>query len=463
MPRRKTKPLATPLPLERNQCSAWWHVGDFGFVIAVVAYILIGTPFVPFHPDEAMQIYASGDYDIATGSGGPKALATRPPYPLDSDGHLRILNGTVHRHFVGFLRQLAGIGPEHLPPRPGWNWALDLRGNAAGGYLPSGELLMLGRLASSLSLALCVFPTFVIGWLVGRRPAAWLFTALFLLNPAVLINGRRAMQEGSMLLFGMIVILLAFLMARLILANKNPAFGWWVALALGGGMAVASKHIGLAFLAGGGAIILSATAHQHTRRNLLANLTGLVVALAVAGAVFLILSPALWDHPSARLGDLIATRAELIRLLDDGRHGGALRCAERILTMPFVFSPQFFEVADWASNPGVFDGIAHYAASRLGGLPLGSLLGWAITGFAAFGAYRIAVQRDFQKPDRSVHHLILVWWATTALLLIANPLPWQRYYLPLIPPTALLAVVGVLLSWNWLRKLSFWPKRIQKS
>jgi hypothetical protein len=28
-------------------------------------------------------------------------------------------------------------------------------------------------------------------------------------------------------------------------------------------------------------------------------------------------------------------------------------------------------------------------------------------------------------------------------MLLANPLPWQRYYLPLIPPVIVLSAVGV--------------------
>lgn len=414
------------------------------FLVAIMGYVLIGTPLVPFHPDEAMQIYASGDYEIATGPGGPWKLTTLPPYVIDSDSYLRILNGTVHRYLVGGFRQLAGISPDRLPPRPGWNWALDFLGNAASGYLPSGELLMLGRLSSSLLLALCAIPAFLLGWVTARRPGAWLFTALFLLNPAVLLNGRRAMQEGSMLLFGLITILVAFAMLNPISAGRRPPVFLWIALALSGGLALASKHIALVFVVCASVIVLTAAVTARGHGTLQPSLVGLFSSLAGAGLLFILLSPALWNQPWFRLFDLLSVRAELIRLLDDGRHGGVIDCATRVLTMPFVFPAQYFELADWASTPGVFEGIRRYEASGLGGIPTGGLLGWIATCLAGIGAWAAFFLRGDLPWSRTAGIGVAVWWGATALLLFSSALPWQRYYLPLIPPTAMLAVLGVL-------------------
>jgi hypothetical protein len=36
-----------------------------------------------------------------------------------------------------------------------------------------------------------------------------------------------------------------------------------------------------------------------------------------------------------------------------------------------------------------------------------------------------------------------VWLAGTLVMLLLNPLPWQRYYLPLIPIYTLLSSVGL--------------------
>ncbi len=55
---------------------------------------------------------------------------------------------------------------------------------------------------------------FALGWQFGRRLVAYFVSALYTLNPVILLNGRRALQEGSMLFFGMLVILIAALISQ---------------------------------------------------------------------------------------------------------------------------------------------------------------------------------------------------------------------------------------------------------
>lgn len=199
-------------------------------LLGVALYVLIGTPLATFHPDEAMQLHASGDWEVLTGPQGPCALTTRPPYAMDSDAHLRILNGSLHRHFTGLLRGLAGLGPDSLPRAPGWDWGKDFLGNDAAGHVPRPEVLFVGRAASVILLAATVVPAWLLGRLVAGAAGAWLFTTLVLLNPAVLLNGRRAMQEGALLFFGMLAVLAAFHVARR-LAAGHPGGALWALFA----------------------------------------------------------------------------------------------------------------------------------------------------------------------------------------------------------------------------------------
>jgi hypothetical protein len=51
----------------------------------------------------------------------------------------------------------------------------------------------------------------------------------------------------------------------------------------------------------------------------------------------------------------------------------------------------------------------------------------------------------FKNPVEQTQTLgILLWLVMTALALMTNPLPWQRYYVPLIPVVTLYAALGTV-------------------
>lgn len=63
----------------------------------------------------------------------------------------------------------------------------------------------------------------------------------------------------------------------------------------------------------------------------------------------------------------------------------------------------------------------------------------------------IASVKGGDAANRALHRGAAAWWAVSAILLLGNPLAWQRYYLPLVPPTAMLTTLGVLWLAGWLR------------
>jgi len=417
-------------------------VGGAVVLLGIALYTLAGTPLATFHPDGAMQLHASGDWEVLTGPQGPWALTTRPPYPIDSDAHLRILNGSIHRHFVGLLRSVAGLGLESLPKAPGWDWGKDFLENEASGHVPRPEVLFVGRVASVLLLAASVVPAWLLGRLVAGSAGAWLFTALVLLNPAVLLNGRRAMQEGALLFFGLLAVLVAFHLGRRLAAGRSGG-ALWALFAAVAGLTVTAKHLGLVFVAGGAAALLTAVLLAPPPALRGRAIALLAISLASAGALFVLLSPALWDEPWHRLADAARVRAELMQAIDDGAHGAPGQRTWRIATMPFAEPLQHFEMTDWARTPGLGAAIARYEHSWLVGFPRGEVAGWMATLLAVLGL-TVSLAPPACAPERTLGRAAVAWWAASAILLLGNPLPWQRYYLPLVPPTALLATLGIL-------------------
>lgn len=422
-------------------------------LLGVALYALLGTPLATFHPDEAMQLHASSDWEILTGPQGPWALTTRPPYTMDSDAHLRILNGSLHRHFTGWLRSLAGFGPESLPRAPGWDWSKGFLENEEAGHLPRPEVLFVGRVASVLLLAASAVPAWLLGRLVAGGYGAWLFTALVLLNPAVLLNGRRAMQEGALLFFGLLTVLMAFHLAHRLASGRRGGSLWFL-FAVAGGLALAAKHSGFVFVAGGVAAIVAAAFLAPLPASRGRAMALLLISLAAGGTLFVVLSPALWDKPWSRLGDAVGVRTDLVQSIDDGAHGAPMQHLWRIASMPYAEPLQHFEAADWARTPGIGAAIAAHENSWLRGLPLSGIAGWVGSLLALLGL--LVTVRGAEAGDHTLHRCAAAWWAVSAILLLGNPLAWQRYYLPLLPPTAMLTTLGVLWLAGWLR--SRWPR-----
>lgn len=414
------------------------HVIYALYLIALAAFILAGYPLATFHGDEAMQIYMSHDYATAFIYGSPDQLKTSPPYPIDSDQHLRLINGSFNRYAIGLSWQVAGLNTGDLPPRPGWDWGLSYTDNAATHHRPSEALLNAARFSSALLLALSAWVMFGIGWQIGGARAAVIASALYALNPAILLNGRRAMQEGSMLFFGLLCVFAAARLGKV--SRPRNRIAVLALLALAGGLTAASKHNGVVFVAAAfaWAALDALVKWLRTRgtRQLLALFGGLLVAGVLAVALFIALSPALWTDPIARVGDLLAARGELLDIQVAVSPDAPISLSERvsaIFVQPFA-APQHFEVASWGEAAPIVDEIARYMASPLSGVQVGvtgavvlNVLVWLVGMIAAVAARRFG---------------LLAWLALAVLLMLANPLPWQRYYLPLIPPVVLLAALG---------------------
>jgi 4-amino-4-deoxy-L-arabinose transferase-like glycosyltransferase len=433
---------------------------DLLFLGGLAIYTLAGMPLATFHGDEPMQIYMSRDFETAFIARQPLELMTAPPYFIDTDAHLRILNGSVNRYTIGLARALAGIDAEALPPRPGWDWGLSYDDNVASGRLPSNELLVTGRLPSTLFFTASIVVVFLLARLLcgASLPglaAAYLITAIYALHPALLLNARRALQEGAMLFFGLLTVLTAAVIAQRRALEQPLHPSVWVGLSLAGGLTLASKHSGAVFVAGAFGWLIAAELTRCRPRACATLAAALTLSGLAALAAFIALSPALWNDPPARLADLLAVRAELLEIQTISDPGAPLSIDQRLAAIaaePFLRPPMHFEAWFWADYPAIRAEIDRYMASPLSGFQfasLGGLPGVVLSGLAVVGVIGQAltlIRGD--RPARAAAAGLLVWLAVMAAALVTNPLPWQRYYLPLLPIAALLAGLGALELWQ---------------
>ncbi len=424
---------------------------DLLWLVLLAAFVFAIPP--TFHGDEAMQIYMSKDYAIAFINHNPAALITSPPYAIDDDSYLRLINGTINRYAIGLSWQIAGLNIKDLPPRPGWDWGLDYPTNVATGHMPSPALLTAARFSSTLFLALSVIVMFGLGWLFGRResrrPLAYFVSGLYTINPVTLLDGRRALQEGSLLFFGLLTILIAVWIAKRHDQSHRGGFETrpyktgvsifaWLALILSGGLALASKDTGVVYIAAAlGWIFFAEFTHLSWRALLLTTLKLIVSGLLII-ALFIALSPALWNDPPARLIDMLQQRSQLLDIQVQSVPGAPMTFAQRvqeIALQPFMTPPQHFEVSFWANFKPVTDDVARYMSSPFSGLQFGLILGGLLTMLAVIGVI-FTLRGDWRIG-------ILAWVLVIVASSLANPLPWQRYYLPLYPLAALLVGIGI--------------------
>lgn len=406
---------------------------DLSLQLALSLYVLAGMFSVPFHADEAIHLANARAYVVYFVIGEPRSLRVDPPVAIDSDPYNRLLSGTLSAYLTGFV--LWHSGSVHLENwTPAWYFPESPVQNRAAGRYPAAEVLRWGRLAAALLTAGGVWVMARLGTrLVGRR-AGLLSALVFGLHPVILLNGRRAMQEGALLFFTLLFVWLAI---RWVERQDNVAV---FAAGLAGGLALASKPSALIAWLG---VVLGVTAlmglEEERRRS---HFIGLGIMLVTGGLVYLALTPAIWSDPLDRMLLAARLRADVLRgqtAASPDAYEAALQKWAALLTQPFLSELQYYESPAFTADEGIAQEIARYEASFLRGAAVPLWIGLPLVGL---GAARLT-----RGAFKSRQPAAIMVWAWTAVTLIAVgqavPLAWARYYLPSTLVTLLLVGLGL--------------------
>ena len=432
---------------------SWRGWTDALWVGLLSLYILAGARAVPFHGDESTLVYMGRDYHYLFVDGDLARLRYDPHWRVSpAEQHLRLLNGTISKTVYGAVAHGMGYAAHDLNEQ--WRWGRDYDWNARRGRIPESDLLVRSRLASSAQLAAAAACFFLLVRMTVGRPTAWLAVALFTLHPNMLINGRRAMMEGSHIL-GLTLVLLA---AAWLLQGRN----WRRIALLGicGGVAMAAKHPNLvacvcALFACAVMPALNLLRTRDTRA--LRELARMALAGLLTLAVFLLLNPAWWNAPAKLPALVLEMRAELMQGQINAFGGYEDFAAQLSGFFEFVFMGvrQYFEVDHWTTYAPITAQIDAYESSGLAGaLVIGGSgrLGLACLLLSLVGI--VALCRD--KSALMEHRLLLLAWmlGTALFTLTATPLPWARYYLPLLPALMILVSQALVTLTRWLWRSS---------
>ncbi|MBZ0297337.1 MAG: glycosyltransferase family 39 protein [Anaerolineae bacterium] len=401
--------------------------------MAVLAlYILAGTPLVPFHPDESTQIFMSHDYAYQFIERDLSKIRYSDPPQRDTEQELRLLNGTINKYLIGLAWHLNGFNADDLNEQ--WDWGADWDYNLRAGHLPALDLLHVARWPSALLLAAGVIVIFALGWQLGGRPVAYFASLYYALNPALLLNGRRAMMEGSQIFFALLVVLAGVWFVR--------RYSWRAVLLLGvaAGFALASKHTTVFTVAPVFAICIVLILARRQTRPL-----GKLFAAGVIGlAIFYALNPAWWGNPISRATTVLELRQDLLTTQTEvfGHYEHIVDQSAGFARQTLMNLTQYYEVSGWDALIG--DQIAHYESSpwhgvSIGGSVIGGLVMLLLVGFGL-----LALWRHRHRQVVSGRWLIGGWaLAVSVFTLVLTPLEWQRYYVPVYPALGLLAALGL--------------------
>ncbi len=437
------------------------YLPDALWLMALSAYILIGTSLVPFHGDESTQIYMSRDYAYQFMQHNLDLVTYHEPAISPTEQELRLLNGPINKYLNGLAWHLGGFSLDDINEQ--WDWGADWDYNQRSGHIPTLELLRVTRWPSAILLAGGMIALFMLGWLVGQRPVAYLASLYYALNPTLLINGRRAMMESGLLFFGLLVLLAAIWFLR------QPSWRTTLLLGISGGLAIASKHTALfaVLTIFGGCLIYSvvqfirqsritAKDENHlSRTNLAASIGRLFAAGVLTLLVFYVLNPVWWGDPISRVSTVLQLREDLLetQVAVFGGYADMGDQAAGFARQAFINNPQYYETAGWQQP--LADQITTYEASPWGGISIGgSVVGGLILALLCMAGGWFLLRDSTISPE--TRWLIGLWaLAMVGTTLLLTPLEWQRYYLPVYPVIGLLAALGLTRIFGTVRHLWF--------
>lgn len=427
---------------------------DLLWLSLLAIYVLAGTAIVPFHGDESTLIYMGRDYYYHFIEGDMSKIQYDETWTVSAtEQHLRLLNGTIAKYSYGWIASNNGFSLDDINEQ--WDWGADYFYNLNTGHTPDEALLQQVRLASTLYLILSVIVLFLLTKMILNRPIAYLTTLYFVFNPIILLNGRRAMMEGSHFL-GMMLILWAGLW---VIQRRK----WWQFIILGivAGYAIASKHpnaiiTALVFIAYFSIGLIEASRSQW--QSLSKMISGLIIAGIFTLIVFYVLNPAWWEMPLESGQQALSLRSELLQVQAQAfDHYSTL--SERIsgfFNFVFIAQPQYYEDSRWATYTNISQQIHTYNQSIWSGASIvNSLLGGFVSLISTlFGVFHFARNTSIRADHRWV---IMIWGVGICIVtFILTPLPWARYYLPVYPFVGLMTAYSVITLSN-----IFWKRFVQ--
>jgi hypothetical protein len=471
---------------------------DLILLFLLTLYVLSGITLVPFHGDESTYILLSEDYDSIVKKRDFDRVLFKP------DGspkqNLRLSTGSILAFSIGFARDITN----NDDPINKWMWSNSWDENVAQGNMPNPRLLYLARASPAIMGALGIVLFFLIAHkLFSSRLAAWAATLALATHGVVLVNIRRAMQEGPKFLFLFLTIYIASRMLKDFQGVKMRRYPY-VLLGAASGLTLAAKHDTVPMLV---AIYLALAVipiwKKEAARTVLVNLLYLGAATGLAYVCFLAFMPVFWSwwkgmfmltgfvtiifqlpvlkvertaKPLALVGciliigmtmawpkqwsglvtpvtSMIEVRESIVagqikNLENENLFDPTTPMNRLVFLLENIFTSRvmYAEVSSF-DVPPFHEQVKAYEDSFFSGR-IGSPLANGFVAFLAIvGGWLLF--RQFNVESLLVYSLFIT---CGVFLFFMIPLPWQRYFFIMQIPYSLMAGAGANQIWDWGRK-----------
>ncbi len=347
--------------------------------------------------------------------------------PTDQDSQIqkyRLLDAPFTRYWIGAARVLTNspsLGKD-------WNWSLTWQENSVS--LPNQKLLMVSR----ISIAILLPASFIIFFLLLRKlfsgPISLLASVLFFSNSLILLHGRRAMAEGGLLFFLILSLFLIFSLPK----------RWFFLSSVPVSMAFNTKQ-SMVVLVIFALIVLITKQRRHFKHIFLQTFLFSIVFIAFFYAV----NPVIWNDPFAATRAMWKERSQLtysqVEVISSASPGFIVTSLSQKAT---ALIGQLFVVPPMSAD------VANYQAAQLASVesyfhnPINQGLGRNLTiGSLNFLLVVYGLVISLRLKSLTQYLLVSVFAIFTAELLLMFQVPFQRYYIMLIPFTCLYCAVAL--------------------
>jgi 4-amino-4-deoxy-L-arabinose transferase-like glycosyltransferase len=399
-------------------------------VFIISAAYLSGLGAVPFHPDETTYIYTSADTEAFFSE--PASQFWRPENASNLRQHYRLLDAPLVNYFIAAGRWVSG----EKPVAADWDWAKTWQANTLAGALPSTRLLLASRAAVAILFPFSLVLLFLTVWRIANEFTAWTSALLLAGNALVLLHTRRAMAEGILLFLSILS-----LWCLLWMEKERWRIGIPAALAFCAKQLLAPLlPIGLAAVAWSAQAEPSGTRTRQLLRQVF--LFGLSALL-----LLVIFHPFLWGQPLRAFQAAIQARQKLAAAQTADRPDQALNSPLRkvisMVSYLYLAPPQFAETGNYREQTRSMEEayLKNPFQTLFSSIPAGA----ALLILSLFG-FLMALLQAVKRRGAGQRRLILILAASlcqTMALYFFIPLPWQRYYLPLVPYSCLWIAFGI--------------------
>lgn len=404
---------------------------DWLFIILLTLLSLFyigGIKFVPFHPDESTYIYMSSDFDEAFSD--VSALFWQADKRDDARQRYRELDAPITRYLIGIGRTMFGQKALDVD----WNWSMSWDENINGGAYPDPELLRISRLSIAFLLPISLTLMYSIGKQIQGKRLGLVSALLLGTNAVVLLHGRRAMAEGP-LLMGITLAIWSFLRAR-----GNP---WLVGLGLA--IAFNAKHSALTLVPVG----IYAIIYSQFRLK-----TNVWMALLKMISMFIfitaLLNPLYWNNPIQAVKASIEARRELVSHQIEDLNNIA---PDRYLDTPaqrlgMMLANIYIGPAEHSLVGNLRDtqkDVDTYISIPGHNMFRGVIWGAVFLILTIAGMY-MAMRIFLGKKTNKKPEIAIIIFATffQGATLLAVPMPWVRFTIPLIPFVSFFAAYSLV-------------------